>query len=198
MHLSVVVALMMAPHLSPSTPSNATKPQGNGIRGAHASFTWVHTTANLGEMIQTADAIVVASLVATDPGRTIYTSSGDFFVTSEVNRLVVSQALKGATAADVVSVHRNSRYGTMGGETFSILGPDGPYELGIDYLLFLKRAPGTDVYGLVNGEAKYWVGEDERVRPHGEQAAATNGRVSRAIRGRRLPEVVRLIQSVIE
>jgi len=198
MHASIAVAVLMATHAPVTGPDSAAALPASERRGAHASVTWVYQPGSLREMVRLADTVVVARFVGTDSGPTTFTSSEDVFTTRELNRFEVEHPLKGAERSQVVTVSRISSYGLVGGEPFSVLGPDGPYELGYDYLLFLKRAPGLDVYSIVNDEARYSIGEDERVRPHGERAAATNGRVSRAVRGRRLPDVLRLVQAAID
>jgi hypothetical protein len=195
MHLCLSLTVLLLAHAPKAHPPGASQAPGSP-RGVHATLSWVHQPASLAEMVRVADTIVVASFLGGIPGRTVV-ANGRLSVSFEVNQFQATEVLKGSASEEILSVERVSGHGPVGGETLPVIGPDGPYETGKTYLLFLKRQPGGDLHTIVNGEGRYWIGEEERVRPHGAKASETQGRVSREIRGRPLARVRQLVRAAV-
>lgn len=163
---------------------------------AQYRVSWVYRTHSLREMVRTADAIVVATFTRALPGRTALSSNGESFVGFELNEFQVDETIKVDRSLEAtVTVERTSHHGAAGAPPIALNAPDGPYDPEVRYLLFLKRQPETDHFMVVNEQARYWIGPEQRVRPHAR--GSVDGAVSRALRGRRLATVRALVRTHI-
>ena len=159
------------------------KPYLQGPPAARAM--WAETYETLGQMRAGADAIVVATVQGTRPGRTVQTPDGSLPFT--LVDLVVEQSIRGETPS-MITVEQTG--GDANGETFLVDGDGGPYQTSQRVVLFLKQQPDTGYYYLVNPQGRFRIGADGRLN-----AAAPDDPVSQRLDTRTLQQADALIRS---
>ena len=126
-------------------------------------------------MMRGVDAIVVARMVGTSPGRIAYSDNPEDVVPFELNHFVVERGMKGLPAGAAVTVERVG--GDAGGATVYLDADGGPYQQGETYVLFLNRQPETNFYYLVNDEGRFGLDSRNRLVP------VSNGEVAQRMSG---------------
>lgn len=106
------------------------------------------------ELVRSVDAIVLATAVDVQPGRTAFSEDGEDALSFEVARFAVVKGLKGAEAGEEISVERAAA--SEGGVFLDYDG--GRFEIGNTYLLFLKQQEdGGPYFYQVNNQGRYRV-----------------------------------------
>lgn len=155
------------------------------------SAAWAYRTDDPKLMARDVDAVVVATLVRTSPGRVAYSSDPSDSVPFELNEFRVEQGWKQLKTGALVTVERVG--GAVNGERVLFDSDGGPYVTGQRYLLFLKKQPGSEVFYLINDEGRYALDGIERLVP-----AARSGRVADKLRNEPLQKVRALLQSALQ
>ncbi len=137
----VVMGAIIGPMLSPS-PS--------GIRMAAM---WANSYSSLEEMRGAVDAVVLATVIRTYPGRTVLTSNGENVLPFTLVDLRVNEVLRGEVPAEITLEQ-------TGGERDGLVyfaDDGGDYQVGAEQLLFLNRQPDTDYYYLASPQGRFHV-----------------------------------------
>lgn len=136
-------------------------------------------------MIRSVDAVVLARHVGTSPGRVAFSSDPGDAVPFELNHFTVERGMKGFRPDSALTIERIG--GEQNGEVIRMDGDGGPFVAGDMYLLFINKQPESNYYYVVNDEARYAVGSDDRLE------SSSDGAVSSALRGKSVGEVASLI-----
>jgi hypothetical protein len=139
----VVAALLVAPKIV----SHVRKPPA---MQAH----WVDEYVSLRQMVRDVDAIVLASVLGSRPGRVIPTSAGRAVLPFTLVDLRVERAIRGQLTGLITLEQTGGHDGTR---ALYIDGDGGPYDRGQQVLLFLKRQPDTGYFYLVNPQGRFTV-----------------------------------------
>lgn len=113
--------------------------------------------------IRAVDAIVVARLVGTSPGRVAYSTDPGDVVPFELNHFVVEKGIKGLGAGESFTLERVG--GEIAGERVVLDADGGAYTDGERYLLFVNRQPESSFFYLVNPEGRYELDAADHLRP---------------------------------
>lgn len=154
-------------------------PQNNRLhpaRGRTAHAVWVYRTTDLSKMVRDVHLVVIGAPINTEVGRTVWSSNGESSLTFEIVDIGIQERLKGSFRQSVVRLERVAMDPL---QPHVLLDPDGgPYELQQRYLLFLNKQPESSLYYLVNDDARFAIGPDERLHAVGDApiAKAWNGR----------------------
>jgi hypothetical protein len=135
--------------------------RAGGPDTVHARVQWAEVYRDPGSLIASAELIVVARHVASQPGRII----GD--VPFTYNGFEIERVVKGAHHGKALIVEQTG--GRMKDGTLLAIDDGGPYVPGQRYLLFLKAQGGHGVYYQINHQARYEIGREGRLK-----AAAAN------------------------
>lgn len=173
--VGIVGGLFAAPYLS--------RPSGDqGMISAH----WAHPYPSLGAMTRDADAVVLATVEETRPGRTVLTSGGQNILPFTLVDLAVERVIHGS-ADEVITVEQT---GGLVDETIYYIDDDGgSYDVGQRVLLFLKQQPDTGYYYLTHPQGRFRVWGDEL------QAVASDGPAAQALDRRSVQGAIHSIQS---
>ncbi len=164
-------------------PARGTSGPGETIeRAVHAS--WANYYKRPAALARDVDAIVVARLTGTSPGRVAVGDSPQDKVPFELAHFKVERALKGSTGPTVV-VERVG--GVVEGQRVVFQSDGGPYVVGQRYALFLKKQPATGLYYLINDQGRYSLGSS------GLKPVAESGRVTEAFSGKTLSQFTSMI-----
>ncbi len=147
---------------------------------------WAKHYETLGQMVRDADAIVVARVMGTRPGRSMSTSQGAAVLPFTLVDLRVERAVRGSVAA-LLTLEQTG--GFDGERTIYIDGDGGPYDRGEQVLLFLKKQPESGYYYLVNPQGRFAV-ENGILR-----AASPSDPVAQRLDARGLDEAIGLIRA---
>jgi hypothetical protein len=178
MSLGILAAIVVAPSLYPGPPSPDAM-----------QATWADQYVTLREMASDVDAIVLATVQATQPGRQIITGSGSVLPFTLVN-LQVARSIRGNLGeGEVFTLEQTG--GDVGDRSFSIQGDGGPYTPGAQVLLFLKQQPETDYFYLVNPQGRFSVQQGQLM------AADPEDPVSQRLDLRNLDNAINLIKNEI-
>lgn len=144
-------------------------------RVSHAAWKDVYESPMA--QIHGVDAVVLARHVGTSPGRVVIGENPDDVTPFELNHFVVTRGMKGLGTGEPFTVERVG--GDANGHTILLDADGGPYVPGQEYVLFVNRQQESDFYFLVNGEGRYFVGQN------GELVAAVEdaGRVAPVLSG---------------
>lgn len=171
----MVAALLVAPEIT----SRIRKPPGMRAQ-------WVDHYVSFREMVRDVDAIVLASVLGSRPGRIIPTSGGTAVLPFTLVDLRVEQAIRGPVTGLITLEQTGGHVGTR---AIYIDGDGGPYEWGEQALLFLKKQPETGYYYLVNPQGRFAV-EEGRLR-----AASPDDPLAQRLDTRSVAEAIALIRS---
>ncbi len=145
--LGVVVALLAVPMVR----SHFISPPG-------LQASWAETFDNLGRMTFSSDAVVLATVAGSRPGRVVDTAGGQLPFT--LVDLSVTRAIRGDVGG-LITVEQT------GGDTLEnaiyIHGAGGAYLPNQQVILFLKKQPETDYYCLINPQGRFSVEEGRLV-----------------------------------
>lgn len=120
---------------------------------------WKEVYASPGEMAGQVDAIVLARVIATRPGRVVWSENGEDALPFQVVELDVLQGIKGAAKAERISVERVG--GTApDGRAVDLSYDGGAFEHGATYLLFLRKQEDGPYHYQVNHQGRYLVAGD--------------------------------------
>jgi hypothetical protein len=156
--------------------------------GGRSNTAWLYTTDNAGELARYADAVVVARLAVTYPGRVAFSSNGESSLAFELNDFLVVDAIKGKLGA-TITVERVSSIQNREPLLFDHDG--GPYQLGQNVLLFLKKQKDSPFFYVVNDEARYTIGRGGRLHSRVERPLAAS------LEGKTLGQVRELLLQAI-
>ena len=145
---------------------------------------WAETFQSLRQMVNAVDAIVLASVQRTRPGRVVPTGTGNLPFT--LVDLQVEQAIRGQTRG-LITLEQTG--GDIGDRSLFIDGDGGPYTRGQRVLLFLKRQPDTGYYYLVNPQGRF------RVREGTLHAAAPDDLVAQQLDTLPVQRAIQVIRS---
>lgn len=113
---------------------------------------WAHSYRSLGQMAGDADAVVVARVEDTLPGRSVPRSDGSEPLPFTLAEMSVQTLVRGQ-APDVITVEQTG--GEIDGRIFYVDGDGGLYAPGQSVLLFLKEQPGTGYYYLSSPQGRF-------------------------------------------
>ena len=102
------------------------------------------------------DAVVLARAVDVRPGRIAYSDNGEDALPFQLVEFEVQRAVKGAREGQRVVVERAGGMDPAGYSVY-LDADGGDFEVGRDYMLFLKRQPEGDVFYQVSHQARYEV-----------------------------------------
>lgn len=124
-----------------------------------------------------ADAVVLARVVDVRPGRVAYSDNGEDALPFQLVELEVQRAVKGARETERLLVERAGGIDPEGQSVF-LDADGGDFEVGRDYLLFLKRQPDGELFYQLNHQARYEVkaGRFAGVEPSDPVVARFHGR----------------------
>jgi hypothetical protein len=142
---------------------------------------WVEVFDSPGKLALGVDAVVVATAIDVAPGRIAFSENGEDSLPFEVWHFEVAKGISGAYEGEVVSVERTGGLDHQGHKVY-IDADGGAFELGQQYLLFLRRQEDGPYYYQVNHQGRY------RVAGERLQAAAPHDRVAATFHGRPLAE----------
>ena len=139
----IVAALLVAPTIT----SHVRKPPGMQAK-------WADHYVSLRQMVRDVDAIVLADVLGSRPGRVISTSAGTAVLPFTLVDLRVERAIRGHFSGLITLEQTGGHDGTR---AMYIDGDGGPYVRGQQVLLFLKRQPDTGYFYLVNPQGRFSV-----------------------------------------
>ena len=142
---------------------------------------WVEVYRTPAEMAARADAIVLAKAVSVSPSRVAFSENGEDSLPFELVEFEVTRPVKGLAGASRVFVER------AGGDSVYIDADGGPFEVGQDYLLFLKRQGEGDIFYQANNQARF------RLANGRLQSLEKDDAVVDALQGRTLTEGLRIV-----
>ena len=126
------------------------QPRNEPVTSAH----WKEHFQGIGEMVKSADAVVLARADSVAPGRVAYSSNGEDSLAFEVVNFTVTRGMKGERTGSTVSVERVS---STQGDTVAYFNFDGGnFEVGGTYLLVLKKQEdGGPFYYQINDQGRF-------------------------------------------
>jgi len=113
---------------------------------------WAHNYGSLGQMARDADAVVVARVEDTRPGRSVPRSDGSEPLPFTLAELRVQTVVRGRSP-EVITVEQTG--GDVEGRIFHVDGDGGLYAPGQSVLLFLKKQPDTGYYYLSSPQGRF-------------------------------------------
>ena len=121
---------------------------------SQTSAHWKEHFQGIGEMVRSADAVVLARADSVAPSRVAYSSNGEDSLAFEVVNFTVTRGMKGERTGSTVSVERVS---STQGDTVAYFNFDGgDFEVGGTYLLFLKKQEdGGPFYYQINDQGRF-------------------------------------------
>ena len=135
-------------------------------------------------MVKDVDAIVLASVTSTQPGRVV--TSGVRTLPFTLVNLQVELAIQGDVGSSI-TVEQTGGAGEKG--VIFIDGDGGAYMSGQQVLLFLKEQPDTGLYYLVNPQGRFRV-------EHGTlSAVAEDDAVAQTLHARGVGQAIAMIRS---
>jgi len=143
---AVATGLAAAWSVAPLLHTHSSDPDAMGAM-------WADSYRGLEPMARDVDAVVLATVEATRPGRIVPTASGTALPFTLVD-LRVERAVRGDVES-MITVEQTG--GELDGRTLYIDGDGGPYTRGEQVLLFLKRQPDADAYYLVHPQGRFSV-----------------------------------------
>lgn len=149
-----------------------------------ASAMWAEHFETLGDLSTGVDAVVVATVTGTRPGRVVSTSGGQGALPFTLVDLRLDRAVLGSVGTSLIVEQTG---GQAADRTVYLDDDGGPYRAGDQVLLFLNRQPGTAYYYLVNPQGRFQV-DGGRLR-----AVAASDPVARQLDGSIVDQAVRLI-----
>jgi hypothetical protein len=124
--------------------------------GARAQAAWAFTTRDVNGLVRYADAIVVADVVETYPGRVATSENGEDNLPFQIVELRVRDAIKGSFSDGRAFLERAGGIDPVEQVSVHIDADGGEFERGESYLLFLKAQDGdTGMYYQINDQARY-------------------------------------------
>jgi len=147
---------------------------------------WANDYKSLGQMARDADAVVVARVEETRPGRSVPRSDGSEPLPFTLAEMSVQTVARGR-APERITVEQTG--GEAEGRIFHVDGDGGLYAPGQSVVLFLKKQPDTDYYYLSSPQGRFDVvrGKLRAVNP--------DDPVSQALDLRGIREAVGLIRA---
>ena len=125
----------------------------------HAS--WADHYSSLGQMVNDVDAVVLATVIGTQPGREVLTASQQPLPFTLVS-LKADEIIRGNEfIAEGQTVTLEQTGGEINGQALYFNDDGGFYTPGGKVLLFLKRQEGTGYYYLVNPQGRFKVKRDQ-------------------------------------
>lgn len=121
-----------------------------------SSAFWKEVYTNPEEMVKSVDTIVLAQAIDRRPGRVAYSSNGEDDLPFEIIAFRVVNGLKGEKDEQIIYVERAGGVDTEGKEVHLDID-GGDFEMGNNYLLFLKRQEDGPYYYQVNNQGRYQV-----------------------------------------
>ena len=146
----VLAAAIVAPHLyiERSDPG-----------AMHAS--WADHYSSLGQMVNDVDAVVLATVIGTQPGREVLTASQQPLPFTLVS-LKADEIIRGYEfIAEGQTITLEQTGGEINGQALYFNDDGGFYTPGGKELLFLKRQEDTGYYYLVNPQGRFKVKDDQ-------------------------------------
>jgi hypothetical protein len=138
-------------------------------------------------LLKGVDAVALVHLIGSEPGRIAPGDNGGSPVAYLLDHFAVDQAVKGTIApGDSVTVEQTAEQHDDG----SVVGIDsdgGPYDLGKQYLVFLKKQPGTDRYYVVSFQGRYNIENERLVGVHADDPVVTK------LQSKRLADVMQTL-----
>lgn len=119
---------------------------------------WAHEYDSLDAMSVDVDAVVIATVDGTRPGRTVLTASAGHPLPFTLVDLTIEQVVRGKVG-ESITVEQTG--GTINGTAFYVDGDGGMYQPGEKVLLFVNAQPDTGYYYLVHPQGRYHVINDE-------------------------------------
>lgn len=147
---------------------------------------WANNYQSLSAMSREVDAVVLAVVEDTRPGRTIFTSGGQNALPFTLVDLAVERVIRGE-AEEFITLEQTG--GTFDDAAFYVDGDGGEYEVGGRVLLFLNQQPETDYYYLAHPQGRFAVQDDELY------AVAPDGPAARSLDRRNVQGAIRLIET---
>ena len=120
---------------------------------------WKEVYKSSAEMASRVDAIVLARMTGTRPGRVAWSEYGEDALPFQIVELDVLEGIKGTAKVERISLER---VGGMApdGRAVDLSYDGGAFEHGATYLLFLKKQEDGPHYYQVNHQGRYLVAED--------------------------------------
>jgi hypothetical protein len=117
---------------------------------------WKEVYASPAEMAKRVDAVVLARVTGTRPGRVVWSENGEDALPFQVVELSVVEGLRGAAKAERILLER---VGGMApdGRAIALSYDGGAFEFGATYLLFLKKQGNGPYFYQVNLQGRYLV-----------------------------------------
>lgn len=117
---------------------------------------WKEVYASPAEMARRVDAVVLARVTGTRPGRVVWSENGEDALPFQVVELEVLQGLRGAAKGKRISLERAG--GTApDGRAVDLSYDGGAFEPGATYLLFLKKQEDGPYFYQVNHQGRFLV-----------------------------------------
>ena len=117
---------------------------------------WKEVYASPAEMARRVDAVVLARVTGTRPGRVVWSENGEDALPFQVVELEVVEGLRGAAKAERIFLERAG--GTApDGRAVDLSYDGGAFEHGATYLLFLKKQEDGPYFYQVNLQGRYLV-----------------------------------------
>lgn len=107
-------------------------------------------------LVRGVDAVVLARVVDVRPGRVAYSDNGEDALPFQVVELEVQRAIKGARESERILVERAGGVDPAGESVF-LDADGGDFEIGRDYMLFLRHQPEGELFYQVNHQGRYEV-----------------------------------------
>ena len=142
----VVAGVLAAPYLH--VPSNP------GIMTAQ----WADNYPTVGAMARDVDAVVLATVEDTRPGRTVFMADGRDPLPFTLVDLAVERVIRGEVE-DLITVEQTG--GSVDDMAYYVDGDGGLYQHGERVLLFLNQQPDSGYYYLVNPQGRFGVVDNE-------------------------------------
>ncbi len=120
---------------------------------------WKEVYGSPAEMAARVDAVVLARVAGTQPGRVVWSEGGEDALPFQLVELDVLQGIKGAAKAERILLERVG--GTApDGRAVDLSYDGGAFEYGATYLLFLKKQEDGPYFYQVNHQGRYLVAGD--------------------------------------
>jgi hypothetical protein len=117
---------------------------------------WKEVYASPSEMARRVDAVVLARVTGTRPGRVVWSENGEDALPFQVVELSVIEGLRGAAKTERIFLERVG--GTApDGRAVDLSYDGGAFEPGATYLLFLKKQEDGPYFYQVNLQGRYLV-----------------------------------------
>lgn len=124
-------------------------------RGPRTQAAWLFRAANLPQLCQRADAIVLATAGESQFSRLATSDDGDDTLPFEMTTFQVVQSLRGPQVGEKIYVERTGGWDPVDQTQVVIDADGGAYERGMTYLLFLMQDPTGAYYVQLNDQARY-------------------------------------------